>query len=90
MLLPSEFSLVLSIEESQQDSDLEEEETVSRGHPYDMKVRLWANQAIPVGRTFSPAEGSVRLDCLEVYSLLDDNDVSAVFFSVFFSVKHSS
>ncbi|CAN7984310.1 unnamed protein product [Ixodes hexagonus] len=76
VLLPSEFSLVLSAEESEaHDSDLDEEESVSRGHPYDMKVRLWANQAIPAGRVFSPAEGSVRLDRLEVYSLLDDNDV---------------
>ncbi|KAM7314517.1 hypothetical protein ISCGN_004301 [Ixodes scapularis] len=76
VLLPSEFSLVLSAEENQpHDSDLDEEESVSRGHPYDMKVRLWANQAIPAGRVFSPADGSVRLDRLEVYSLLDDNDV---------------
>ncbi|XP_077485287.1 uncharacterized protein LOC144095411 [Amblyomma americanum] len=77
VLMPPEFSLVLSTTEdsSKHDSDLDEDDTTSKTHPYDMKVRLWANQAIPVGKVFSPAEGSVRLDRLEVYSLLDDNDV---------------
>ncbi|XP_075749956.1 uncharacterized protein LOC142814678 [Rhipicephalus microplus] len=73
VLIPAEFSLVLSTAEdsSKQDSDEDEADT----HPYDMKVRLWANQVIPAGKIFSPAEGSVRLDRLEVYSLLGDNDV---------------
>ncbi|KAH7946277.1 hypothetical protein HPB49_022500 [Dermacentor silvarum] len=77
VLIPPEFSLVLSTAEdsSKHDSDLDEDDATSKTHPYDMKVRLWANQAIPAGKVFSPAEGSVRLDRLEVYSLLDDNDV---------------
>ncbi|KAH6931160.1 hypothetical protein HPB50_022591 [Hyalomma asiaticum] len=65
----------LSTEEDSSKHDSDEDEATSRTHPYDMKVRLWANQAIPVGKVFSPAEGSVRLDRLEVYSVLDDNDV---------------
>nr|XP_054926171.1 uncharacterized protein LOC129384610 [Dermacentor andersoni] len=77
VLIPPEFSLVLSTAEdsSKRDSDLDEDDAASKTHPYDMKVRLWANQAIPAGKVFSPAEGSVRLDRLEVYGLLDDNDV---------------
>ncbi|KAH7951277.1 hypothetical protein HPB52_007238 [Rhipicephalus sanguineus] len=75
VLIPPEFSLVLSTTEDSSKLDSDEDEATSKTHPYDMKVRLWANQAIPVGKIFSPAEGSVRLDRLEVYSLLDDNDV---------------
>ncbi|XP_077563611.1 uncharacterized protein LOC144179216 [Haemaphysalis longicornis] len=64
VLMPPEFSLVLGTAEDS-----------TKTHPHDMKVRLWANQTIPVGKVFSPAEGSVRLDRLEVYGVLDDNDV---------------
>ncbi|KAH9383131.1 hypothetical protein HPB48_023866 [Haemaphysalis longicornis] len=77
VLMPPEFSLVLGTAEdsTKHDSDLDEDDSTSRTHPHDMKVRLWANQTIPVGKVFSPAEGSVRLDRLEVYGVLDDNDV---------------
>ncbi|KAL1475993.1 hypothetical protein MTO96_036863 [Rhipicephalus appendiculatus] len=75
VLIPAEFSLVLSTAEDSSKRDSDEDEVTSQTHPYDMKVRLWANQAIPAGKIFSPAEGSVRLDRLEVYSLLGDNDV---------------
>ncbi|XP_064472293.1 zinc finger protein 235-like [Ornithodoros turicata] len=68
VLLPAEFSLVLSPEQDQDSCD-------ESRHPYDMTVRLWSNQVIPVGKTYKPGDGSVRLDRLQVYGVLKENNI---------------
>ncbi|XP_013790515.1 zinc finger protein 391-like [Limulus polyphemus] len=65
VLIPPEFSLVLS--------------AVNTGKNvntlYEMDVSVWSNQLVPLGSKFSPFQGTIRLDRLELYSVLDVNDV---------------
>lgn len=60
VLIPAELSLVL---------------TAPSRKPYEMGASVWSNQRIPRGTRFSPFQGTVRLDKLEVYTSIDDNDV---------------
>lgn len=39
-------------------------------------VCVYSNQSIPKGTCFLPFQGTIRLDRLDVYSLLNDDDVS--------------
>ncbi|XP_076310465.1 uncharacterized protein LOC143225266 [Tachypleus tridentatus] len=65
VLIPPEFSLVLSTVNTEKNAN----------SLYEMGVKVWSNQLIPQGTTFSPFQGTIRLDRLEVYSVLHDNDV---------------
>ncbi|XP_021939987.1 zinc finger protein 771-like isoform X2 [Zootermopsis nevadensis] len=40
-----------------------------------MRVNVWTNARIPQGTLIYPFQGTIRLDKLEVYSCLDDNDI---------------
>ncbi|XP_023224953.1 zinc finger protein 391-like [Centruroides sculpturatus] len=62
VLIPPEFSLVLTTD-------------TNSNRLYEMGVRVWSNQAIAKGSRFRPSQGTIRLDKLEVYSLLNDNDI---------------
>ncbi|XP_035223175.1 zinc finger protein 558-like [Stegodyphus dumicola] len=61
VLIPAEFSLVLTT-------------SPTTKKPY-TGASVWSNQRISRGSRFLPFQGTVRLDKLEIYSNLDDNDV---------------
>lgn len=63
MLIPQEFSLVLT-------------QGFAKKRGPDVGVSVWTNAKIPQGTLIYPFQGTIRLDKLEVYSYLDDNDVS--------------
>lgn len=78
VLIPPEFSLILTQDSSQ---DKTKNDSINGGSKkrkffYEMGVRVWSNQSIPQGTRFMPFNGTIRLDKLEVYSTLDDSDVS--------------
>ena len=62
MLIPQEFSLVLSAPE--------------RKRMTESRVHVWSNARIPQGTLIYPFQGTIRLDKLDVYAYLEDNDVS--------------
>lgn len=85
VLIPPELSLILTStqdnsEKSKNDSNNNNNNAKKRRFSYEMGVRVWSNQSIPQGTRFLPFNGTIRLDKLEVYSTLDDNDVSISFF----------
>jgi len=56
----------------------------------EMRVNVWTNARIPQGTLIYPFQGTIRLDKLEVYSYLDDNDVStALTLSLFIFISLS-
>jgi hypothetical protein len=78
VLIPQEFSLVLTAGPAP---------TVPAAPPAvdrnanklpEMRVNVWTNARIPQGTLIYPFQGTIRLDKLEVYSYLDDNDVSSL------------
>ena len=68
VLIPQELSLVLS-------SRFEPSVRSVKKTP-DTKVTVWTNAPIPQGTLIYPFQGTIRLDKLEVYNYLDENDVS--------------
>lgn len=79
VLIPQEFSLVLNAQDHQT-TKLPE-----------MGVSVWTNAKILQGTVVYPFQGTIRLDKLEVYSYLDDNDVSTntnYFISLMLSTQH--
>ncbi|RWS15765.1 hypothetical protein B4U79_16056 [Dinothrombium tinctorium] len=90
VLIPPEYSLVLRPHNGHKALDASKngilsanggteakkksDENGNRFH--EMNVCVWSNQYIRKGTYFLPFQGTIRLDRLEVYSLLDDNDVS--------------
>lgn len=63
VLIPHELSLILLPQGAE-------------GKLLEMGVTLWANCDLKPGMTFSPDDGELRLDKLEIYSRLSDKDVS--------------
>lgn len=63
VLIPQEFSLVL-------------DSRIPKKRGPEVSVTVWTNAKIPQGTLIYPFQGTIRLDKLEVYSYLDDNDVS--------------
>lgn len=58
------------------------------GKLFEMGVTLWANCDLKPGTTFSPDDGELRLDKLEIYSSLSDKDVSIIYIrKVFLQAK---
>ena len=78
VLIPPEFSLVLRPRDNGLTSPIRNgfKKNKDKSTLYEMGVCVWSNQNIPKGTCFLPFQGTIRLDRLEVYSLLDDNDVS--------------
>ncbi|XP_054264075.1 zinc finger protein 227-like isoform X2 [Macrosteles quadrilineatus] len=62
VLIPQEFSLVLT-------------PGFAKKRGPDVGVSVWTNAKIPQGTLIYPFQGTIRLDKLEVYSYLDDNDI---------------
>ena len=63
VLIPRSLSLVLTLHPNP-------------GNMLEMAATVWANVHLHQGHVFFPDEGELRLDQLEVYSVLADNDVS--------------
>ncbi|CAH1401872.1 unnamed protein product [Nezara viridula] len=68
VLIPQEFSLVLTASDGR---------LMKKKLP-EMCVNVWTNARIPQGTLIYPFQGTIRLDKLEVYSYLEDNDVSTL------------
>lgn len=69
VLIPQEFSLVLA-----------PPDRFPKKRGPDVTVTVWTNAKIPQGTLIYPFQGTIRLDKLDVYSYLDDNDVSHLLF----------
>lgn len=63
VLIPQEFSLVVAT-------------VVGSKKLMDPMVSVWSTAVIPQGTLCYPFQGTVRTDKLEVYSYVDDDDVS--------------
>lgn len=64
VLIPQELSLVIT---NQIDD--------KRKYP-NINVNVWTNVTIPQGTIIRPFQGTIRLDKLDVFDYLDENDVS--------------
>lgn len=82
VLIPAEFSLMLRPRDSFLHLVNGLKSVKSRQNPAEKKteteagVCVYSNQLIRKGACFLPFQGTIRLDRLEVYSLLNDDDVS--------------
>ncbi|KAJ9582152.1 hypothetical protein L9F63_003494 [Diploptera punctata] len=72
VLIPQEFSLVLTAGPAPAPAAVDR----NANKLPEMRVNVWTNARIPQGTLIYPFQGTIRLDKLEVYSYLDDNDVS--------------
>ena len=70
VLIPDAFSLVLTLHPNPKNI-------------LEMNVALWSNTTLPVGARFTPDDGAARLDKLEVYSYLPEDDVSEFIYYLF-------
>ncbi|XP_046738976.1 oocyte zinc finger protein XlCOF8.4-like [Diprion similis] len=67
VLIPKEFSLVLATDPSNK---------LFKNAPFsEMRISVWSNVFIPSGTLIYPFQGSIRFDKIDLYSLLDDNDI---------------
>jgi len=73
VLIPQEFSLVLTTTNVDRNANKLSE----------MRVNVWSNSRLPQGTVVYPFQGTIRLDKLEVYSYLDEGDVSTQFIFIF-------
>ncbi|KAK3107874.1 hypothetical protein FSP39_024142 [Pinctada imbricata] len=62
ILVPDEFGLVLTLHPN-------------KDNMMEMAVDLWSNEHIPSGTVFYPDQGRIRLERLEVYTKLEEDDV---------------
>ncbi|KAF7274542.1 hypothetical protein GWI33_012812 [Rhynchophorus ferrugineus] len=62
VLIPQEFSLCLRPQDKAANGDPE--------------VSVWSNSSIAQGSLCYPFQGTIRIDKLDVYGTLDDEDVS--------------
>lgn len=69
VVIPEEFSLVLTLHPNPK-------------NVLEMNVALWSNQTLSTGSRFYPDQGTVKLDKLEVYTKLCDDDVSILIFII--------
>jgi hypothetical protein len=76
VLIPQEFSLVLTAGPAPTVSATPPAVDRNANKLQEMRVNVWTNARIPQGTLIYPFQGTIRLDKLEVYSYLDDNDVS--------------
>lgn len=80
VLIPQEFSLVLTTSNVDRNVNKLSE----------MRVNVWSNSRLPQGTVVYPFQGTIRLDKLEVYSYLDEGDVSTIFLFYFRIVSETS
>lgn len=73
VLIPKEFSLALANDRSNYKGLFKND---SGSLVTDVRISVWSNVLIPAGTLIYPFQGSIRFDKIDLYSLLDDNDVS--------------
>ena len=75
VLIPKELSLALT---SVQQLNYNKSNSYRRDSRFrsNVWISVWSNVFIPSGTLIYPFEGSIRFDNIDLYSLLDDNDVS--------------
>lgn len=84
VIIPNEFSLMLRPRDSYLHLVNGLKSIKSRQNPAEKKteteagVCVYSNQLIRKGTCFLPFQGTIRQDTLEVYSLLNEDDVSKV------------
>jgi hypothetical protein len=76
VLIPQEFSLVLTAGPAPAVPAASPAVDRNANKLPEMRVNVWTNARIPQGTLIYPFQGTIRLDKLEVYNYLDDNDVS--------------
>lgn len=76
VLIPKEFSLALANDRSNYKGLFKND---SGSLVTDVRISVWSNVLIPAGTLIYPFQGSIRFDKIDLYSLLDDNDVSNAF-----------
>jgi hypothetical protein len=76
VLIPQEFSLVLTAPGGKKSRE--------------QVASVFATARIPQGMVFYPFQGTVRIDKLEIYSHLDEHDVSNDFFFIFIFIVISA
>lgn len=69
VLIPQDFSLAMS--------------PTSPGSP-EQTITVWSTNEIPQGSLFYPFQGTIRIDNLDTFKYLEDEDVSIYFFMLFF------
>ena len=90
VLIPQEFSLVLTAGPAPAMPATSPAVDRNANKLPEMRVNVWTNARIPQGTLIYPFQGTIRLDKLEVYSYLDDNDVSrALTLSLFIFISLS-
>ncbi|KAL6420843.1 hypothetical protein ACFW04_014378 [Cataglyphis niger] len=72
VLIPKEFSLVLTNDQSSCKNLFKND---SATLVTDVRISVWSNVFIPSGTLIYPFQGSIRFDKIDLYSLLDDNDI---------------
>lgn len=82
VLIPKEFSLALATDHNTCPELFKND---SRSFTADVRISVWSNVFIPSGTLIYPFQGSIRFDKIDLYSLLDDNDVSNYFTNFFFN-----
>jgi hypothetical protein len=80
VLIPQEFSLVLTAGPAPTVPATPPAVDRNANKLPEMRVNVWTNARIPQGTLIYPFQGTIRLDKLEVYSYLDENDVSSRLF----------
>lgn len=68
VLIPQDFSLAMS--------------PTSPGSPEQI-ITVWSTNEIPQGSLFYPFQGTIRIDNLDTFKYLEDEDVSIYFCSYF-------
>ena len=86
VLIPKEFSLVLANDRSNYKGLFKND---SGSLVTDVRISVWSNVLIPAGTLIYPFQGSIRFDKIDLYSLLDDNDVSKMSLRVFMFLQQS-
>ncbi|XP_043510441.1 zinc finger protein 189-like isoform X2 [Frieseomelitta varia] len=72
VLIPKEFSLALANDRSNYKGLFKND---SGSLVTDVRISVWSNVLIPAGTLIYPFQGSIRFDKIDLYSLLDDNDI---------------
>ncbi|XP_057333647.1 zinc finger protein 43-like isoform X1 [Microplitis mediator] len=72
VLIPKEFSLALATDHNTCPELFKND---SRSFTADVRISVWSNVFIPSGTLIYPFQGSIRFDKIDLYSLLDDNDI---------------
>ncbi|CAD6241613.1 GSCOCG00009306001-RA-CDS, partial [Cotesia congregata] len=85
VLIPREFSLALATDHDR-NSCSEIFKTEARSFSADVRISVWSNVFIPSETLIYPFQGSIRFDKIDLYSLLDDNDVNILYSYLTFKI----